>query len=531
MDDERGSQTPPIPAAHSPPRRRRAAEVIAQIGQPKVALMLALGFSSGLPFMLFGNTLGRWLAEDQVPLAAIGFISWAGLTYLFKFVWGAAVDRLRVPVLGRLGRRRSWMIVSQLIVATGLVGMALSEPRTHVLRLALFAVIVALGGATQDTVIDAWRIESAKDARELGLLTSAYSLGFRAALVATEALIFLLAAAIGWPLSYGLFGAAMVVGLAAALMAREPAKADLIMEAKSRVAAISPGSAVWDAVAGPIVEFFRIHGAAMAVLMLSMISLYHLSDYLRGPMTNPYYFALNISTPTIAYVRATIGLTASLVGIAAGGLACLRFGVHRSLILGAILQPIAIGAFAVLAWYGGDFALAALGPVKLTGFEAIMAFDGFAIAFSGVALVTYMSTLTSLGYTATQYALLTSALAWLPAKIPQGVLRGDGRGPRERSHPAGSLRPLLRSLGGGRPAGHRPVPCPRGTAGCGEGPSLGRRERAVRGLAAQTGAALQALGLELTASGENVASARRADRRSIAGAIDDLGEGFDPRLG
>ncbi len=420
MDDEPSLEAAAVLAASSAtPPRRRMKDVLRQIGRPKVALMLALGFSSGLPFVLFGNTLGWWLADDNVSLKLIGFASWAGLAYLFKFVWGAAVDRLRIPLLGRLGRRRSWMILTQVTVAAGLLGMAVSEPRDHLVRLVVFATAVALGGAAQDTVIDAWRIESAADADELSLLTSAYSLGFRAALVATEALIFLLAAAVGWPLAYGLYAAAMVVGLGAALIAREPAKADEIMEAKSRAAAGHPLTAAWDAVVGPIAQFFRTHGAAMAVLMLAMISLYHLSDYMRGPMSNPYYFALRISMPTIAYVRATIGLAASLAGIAAGGFSCLRIGVPRTLIAGAIIQPVAIAAYALMAVHGGDFAVAQLGPVRLTAFEAVMAFDGFAIAFSGVALVTYMSTLTSLGYTATQYALLTSAMAWT-GKILKG---------------------------------------------------------------------------------------------------------------
>ncbi|MHB8530727.1 MAG: MFS transporter, partial [Caulobacteraceae bacterium] len=198
MDDEPNAAAP-APAVP----RRGMRQVLASIGRPKVALMLALGFSSGLPFMLFGNTLGFWLAEDRVSLSAIGFISWAGLAYLFKFVWGAAGARLRVPLIGGLGRRRSWMILSQFTIAVGLLGMALTDPKDHLARLAAFAVLTALGGATQDTVIDAWRIESAEDAEELGLLTAAYSLGFRAALVATESLILFVAQAMGWPLAYG----------------------------------------------------------------------------------------------------------------------------------------------------------------------------------------------------------------------------------------------------------------------------------------------------------------------------------------
>jgi PAT family beta-lactamase induction signal transducer AmpG len=150
----------------------------------------------------------------------------------------------------------------------------------------------------------------------------------------------------------------------------------------------------------------------MAVLMLGMITLYHLSDYMRGPMSLPYYIALHISLPTIAAVRTTVGLAGSLVGIALGGLVSLRIGNRPTLIIGSIIQPIFIAAFAVLGWHGGDFTLASLGGVNITAFETVMTLDSFAIGFSGVALVAYMSTLTSLGYTATQYALLTSALAW-----------------------------------------------------------------------------------------------------------------------
>jgi PAT family beta-lactamase induction signal transducer AmpG len=408
MDSQ--SQTPA--AALAPPRKRRAWDVLAALGRPRVAVMLALGFSSGLPFMLIGNTLGFWLAEDGIKLAAIGFLSWAGLPYLVKFVWGAMVDRLDVPGLGALGRRRGWMILSQLGVAAGLFGMAAVDPKAHLALLATFAVCAGVAAATQDTVIDAWRIEIAADADELGLLTSAYTLGFRAALIATEAVILLVAKHLGWPVSYAIYAGAMAVGVIAALLAREPQRAAQAMEAIGQAEAGHPLRGLYDAVIGPIITFFRTHGLFMAALMLGMITLYHLCDYMRGPMSNPYYLALGISKETIAGVRLTIGLGGSLAGIAVGGLSSLRIGSQRTLVLGAILQPIAIAAFAILGWHGGDFPLWAGGPIRLSAFEAIMGVDAFAIAYSGIALVAYMSSLTSLGYTATQYALLTSALAW-----------------------------------------------------------------------------------------------------------------------
>jgi PAT family beta-lactamase induction signal transducer AmpG len=404
------SEEGPIAAPRS--RRGRAADVLAALSRPKVGIMLALGFSSGLPFMLIGNTLGLWLAEDHVGLALIGFLSWIQLTYSVKFLWGAVVDRLPAPLVGRLGRRRGWMLITQVVVGVGLIGMAAQDPSAQLAGMIAFGLLAGVGAASQDTVIDAWRIEIAADPDELGLLTAAYSLGFRAALVATEALILLLATAVGWPLAYAIYGSLMVVGIAATLLAREPQRADEVMEAKSETAARHPALAAADAVVGPFVAFFRAHGAAMAVLMLATITFYHLCDYMRGPMSLPFYHALGITKPTIAGVRATIGLGGSLAGIALGGLASLRLGVIRALIIGAVIQPLGIAAFALMAFHGGDYALLTLGPAKLTAFEAVMALDAVAIGFSGVALVAYMSSLTSLGYTATQYALLTSALTW-----------------------------------------------------------------------------------------------------------------------
>lgn len=388
-------------------------EVIRAIRRPKVAIMLALGFSSGLPFMMIGNTLGFWLAEDGISKAAIGYLSWAGLAYLWKFVLGAFVDRLPAPWLRRLGRRRGWMIATQITVGLGMVGMALTGSH-HLSLLAFFAVITGIGAAAQDTVVDAWRIEIAENQDELGLLTSVYSLGYRVALFFTEAVILLLATWIGWAVSYAIYGVGMGIGVTASLLAKEPARVDEPVSAKQSGAAAAVARG-WDAIAGPFTAFFRSHGVATAVLMLVFITLYHLCDYLRGPMSNPYYVALGLDKPTVAYVRSAIGLPMTFAGIAVGGVLSVRIGNKPTLILGAVLQPIAVGLFALLGAHGGDFRV--LGPV--TAFPLIMGFDSFCMSLSGIALIAYMSTLTSLGYTATQYALLTSAMAW-SGKILKG---------------------------------------------------------------------------------------------------------------
>ncbi len=392
--------------------KRPLPEILRALSRPKVAVMLVLGFSSGLPFMLIGNTLGFWLAEDGIKLAVIGFTSWIGLTYTVKFVWGAVVDRLKPPLLGRLGRRRGWMVVTQIGVGAGLIGMSLVDPKLHIGGLIAFGLLTGISAAAQDTVIDAWRIESAADPDELGLLTAAYSLGFRIALIATEAWILLVATAVGWPTAYAVFGALMALGIGASLLAREPARADAEMAAKTAGTRANPLSGAIDAVVGPFVAFFRAHGLATAALMLGTITLYHLCDYLRGPMSNPYYLALGIAKPQIAYVRTTLGLAGSFAGIALGGWSAMRLGNRRTLIVGAILQPLAVAAFAILGFHRGDFDLVVAGPIHLTAFATIMGCDSLIMAYSGVALVAFMSTLTSLGYTATQYALLTSALTW-----------------------------------------------------------------------------------------------------------------------
>ncbi len=382
--------------------RPRALDVIRALRRPKVLVMLALGFSSGLPFMLTGNTLGYWLRDQGTGLAAIGFLSWVGLAYSLKFLWAPLIDRLDAPLLGRLGRRRGWMALAQVLVGLGLLGMAIAGPAAGLTVLGAFALVTAFSASTQDIVIDAWRIESADTSDELGLLSAAYQLGYRAALLVTEALILISANHLGWPISYGLCAAIMAVGLFATSRAMEPARAEAVLDQKSKEAPLWTPRGFFDAVVGPFVAFFRTYGW-LALLMLAMISLYRLPDFVMGPMANPLYHDLGLSKDVVGGVRGSIGLVFSLLGIAAGGVSALRFGYIRTLVAGAVLQALAVAAYALLARSGGD----------LRVFTAVMAGDSFGISFAGVALVTYMSSLTSLGYTATQYALLSSTYAYV----------------------------------------------------------------------------------------------------------------------
>jgi PAT family beta-lactamase induction signal transducer AmpG len=389
----------------SPRRRYRFRDYLA----PKVLVMLALGFSSGLPFLLVGNTFGFWLRDEGTTLKAIGFLSWVGLAYSLKFLWSPLLDRLDIPGLGILGRRRGWMAATQLVIMAGLAAMALSGTAHGLAVLGALALAVALGAATQDTAIDAWRIESADNPDELGLLTSAYTLGFRIALLCTDSLILVSAQHLGWPLSYTLCAIAMGVGVLATFFASEPARADMVMDRKTEASPLWTPRGFFDAVAGPFIAFFKAHGTA-ALVMLLAISLYRVPDFVRGPMINPFYHDIGLSKDVIGAIRGTIGLAAVFAGVAAGGVFCLKLGYMRALILGGIMQAVGIAAFALLSYSGPNVPL----------FAAIMVFDDFAISVAGVTLVAYMSSLTSLGYTATQYALLSSAYA-LAGKFLKGL--------------------------------------------------------------------------------------------------------------
>jgi len=384
------------------PHKHRIADYL----RPKTLAMLLLGFSSGLPFLLVGNTFGYWLRDEHTSLTAIGFLSWVGIAYSLKFLWAPVMDRVDLPLFRRLGHRRGWMMFSQILVGLALFAMGGTGTNAGHGRLGALALVVAFASSTQDIVVDAWRIESADDGEEQGLLASAYQFSYRLALLATDSLILIVAAAVGWRMSYAIYGACMVVGMIATWFAKEPERS--VMYKKECEAPIWTPRGFFDAAVGPFIAFFRAHGW-LALVMLAAISLYRLPDFVMGPMANPYYHDIGLSKQTVGAVRGSIGLIATFAGIASGGFCSLKLGYMRALIIGGILQAGAIAAYATLAFAGTSVRLFAL----------VMAGDNFSISFAGVALVAYMSSLTNLGYTATQYALLSSTYAWL-GKILKG---------------------------------------------------------------------------------------------------------------
>src|SRR6185503_1287075 len=261
----RAPESPP----QRPPAHRRA--VFRSLREPKVAVMLMLGFSSGLPFFLTGNTLGYWLRDSGTALSAIGFISWVGLAYSLKFLWAPIIDRVDAPLAGRLGRRRGWMLVSQLCIALGLVLMSM---------LGLSAGLVTIGAF---------------------------------ALLITDALILIMANHFGWTLSYGVMAALMIVGVAATFAAMEPRRVPATRPAGAVTAPLTTFRGLADAIVSPFSEFFRVHGT-LALLMLAMISFYQLPEFVSGPMYNPYYHDLGLSKDVVGAVRASVGTVATIVG-------------------------------------------------------------------------------------------------------------------------------------------------------------------------------------------------------------------------
>jgi PAT family beta-lactamase induction signal transducer AmpG len=382
-------------------------DIVRELRQPRVALIFAQGFSSGLPFFLTAGTLAYWLRQEHTSLSAIGFISWVGLAYSFKFIWAPIIDRIKLPFIGSLGRRRGWMALTQVLVGLGILAMALTGPGAGLMVFGATALFVAFTAASQDIVVDAFRIEWADNPDELGLFTGAFQLGYRIAVVVATGPIYSVGKHFGWQTAYVVMAALMVVGFFATLRVSEPAAAARVMDAKAPL--WTPQGFV-DGTIGPFVSFFRTY-AWVGIPMILLIALYRLPEYLVGQMITPLYSDLKVDADMISAVRSSVGLVFSLLGVAFGGVLALRVGYLQTLIIGGILQALAEASFAIFAFAHH------VGP---TLFSVVNAFDTFGVAVAGVALVTYMSSLTTLGYTATQYAFLTSVFAML-GKVFKGL--------------------------------------------------------------------------------------------------------------
>ena len=380
-----------------------------------------MGFSAGLPFLLVFSTLSAWLRDEGVELSVIGFFSWVGVTYSIKVFWAPIVDRLPLPILTRLlGKRRSWMILAQVGIAVGLIGMSASDSQTQLGQIALFAVWVAFCSATQDIVVDAYRIEAVIPEYQ-GAMAATYVLGYRLALLVAGAGAFYIAEFSNWENAYSAMAALMSIGMIAALFIKEPEhKIDEVtsqLENKVELAlgvrqnnGVGQRVVAWfsDAVISPFVEFFTRNGKSGLTILL-LIALYKMSDITMGVMANPFYLDLGFSKTEIADVTKIFGFFMTIVGAALGGVFVVRYGIMRPLLLGAVMVAITNLLFALLAVSEPNIMLLA----------GVISADNLSGGIATSVFIAYLSSMTNTAYTATQYALFSSLMT-LPAKLLGG---------------------------------------------------------------------------------------------------------------
>ncbi len=370
--------------------------------QRKILVIFFLGFSSGLPFPLVYSTLSLWLAEAGIELSTVSTFAWLGLAYSLKFIWAPLVDSVRLPVLSSiLGRRRAWMLLAQLSIGVSLLALSGIDPKQHIEAFALVALAVAFSSATQDIVIDAYRIECA-ESRMQGVLAAAYQYGYRVAMLVSMAGALALAEYASWTETYMAMAGCMVIGVLTTLWCKEPVVQvkQILYAGKSAMEKV----AQWftHAVADPFVDFFKRFGR-FAVVMLAFISLYRVSDYVLGILANPFYYEIGFSNLQIAAIAKVYGFWVSLFGVGAGAWAVVQYGVARCLVIATILIASTNLFFAAMVLVGPEPWILAV----------TISADNFAGGLSGTVLIAYLSSLTNRSFTATQYALLSSFMSLL----------------------------------------------------------------------------------------------------------------------
>lgn len=385
---------------------------------PRVVAILFLGFSSGLPLALTGQTLSLWLKDEGLSLTAIGLFAAVGTPYALKFLWAPVMDKARLPVLtALLGRRRSWLIAAQAALIAATLALGFSDPAANVGLAAVLALAVAFASASQDVVIDAYRVEILEE-HQFAAGAAAIVFGYRVGMLVSGAGALYLASAVAWPVVYAAMAALILVGVATALLNPEPAARatpdSLAREAEVEAwLAARPGLSgragaalgwLYVAVVCPFAEFMA-RPAWIAILLF--VVFYKFGDSLAGVMTYPFLDDVGFTKIDIANVAKVFGFAATLAGLALGGALMAGVGLYRSLWICGVLQLVSNLMFAVQAAAGADLALLAV----TIGLENLAGGMGTAV------FVAYLSSLCNVAYTATQYALLSSfmvtARTWL----------------------------------------------------------------------------------------------------------------------
>lgn len=469
--------------------RKTWKEAAAAFLHPRVIAMLFLGFSAGLPILMIFSSLSLWLREAGVDRASVTFFSWAALGYSFKFVWAPLVDKLPVPLLTSLmGRRRAWMLVSQLAVISAILWMAFTNPAegpSRLILMALAAVLLGFSSATQDIVIDAYRIESA-DTELQAMMASTYIAGYRIAMIVSGAGALYLASRFGsargdylysaWQWTYVVMAGVMLVGVVTTLIISErpptgeisytyPTRdylgflgfflicaggfvvvfmltSGVTAELKSRLTDVTGNrhlahftmeaarlgcALLAAAVIGrltmmtglfnremvregyiePARDFFSRYGVGVALLLLSLVGLYRISDIVLGVISNVFYQDLGFTKVQIAGVVKTFGVVMTIAGGFVGGILSVRFGVMRILFLGGLLTAATNLLFMLLAGMGSN----------MTMLYVVISADNLAAGLASAAFVAFLSSLTSIRFTAVQYAVFSSLMTLIPKML------------------------------------------------------------------------------------------------------------------
>ncbi len=387
---------------------------------PKVLAMLFLGFSAGLPILLVFGTLSAWLNSEDVDKSTIGFVSWVALAYGLKFIWSPLVDRMPIPLLtAMLGQRRSWMLLAQLGVITGLATLSMYDPKTSLSSIVAFAVLTAFSSATQDIAIDAWRIEAMDDEYQ-GAMAGTYQLGYRIGMILAGSMAFVIADFYSWSIAYLCMAVFMFVGIISTFIISEPDHTLSENEWKTEKRVISllernqhlpqkvRNLQAWfvGAVICPFADFFARNGWN-ALLILLFIAVFRMSDITLGVMAFPFYQDMGYSGSEIGIVSGLVGKFITIAGALIGGVLVVHYGILRMLLAGAI---IVILTNLLFAWLAGQEPL-------VIWLVLVVGADNLAGGLAGTVFIAYLSSLTNRAYTATQYALFSSIMLLLPKFI------------------------------------------------------------------------------------------------------------------
>lgn len=365
---------------------------------PSAFTLFCLGLGSGLPFLLVGGmTLSTWLRDVGFELSVIGLISFVGFFYVLKFLWAPLIDKYSLPFLGR---RKGWLVVSQILLITALVAIALLGPESSLSAFIVLVGIAAFAGATLDTVVDAYRIEIAPPEFQAAL-ASTYILGYRIALILSGAIALYLAELWGWRTAYLVMALFLLIPLLASIISREPEV--------QRSLAVRDIHIV-DAFIKPFQEFFSRNGALLALALLVFVGLFKLPDQMIGVMAGPFYLDSGYTKADIATVSKLFGVWVGIAGAFIGGICIAAFSMRSMLFVATIIVSISNLAYLLMA----------NNPGQEWAFFATISADNISQGFAGVVLVAFMSSLTNQNFTATQYALLAS-LANLPGKFVGGL--------------------------------------------------------------------------------------------------------------